>query len=88
MRGIPPTSHYVENLTCCALNSPSTTLMGMGGTADSSSHVTVGSFGGAGFPGAGPSPPSLFELDPQTGLRLVKAVGLPQEAGVTAMARG
>ncbi|CAN0300729.1 unnamed protein product, partial [Ectocarpus sp. 4 AP-2014] len=85
VRGTPPTLHYPENLTCCALNSPST-MMGMG--ADST-HVTVGSFGGGaagGIPGG--SPPSLFQLDPVPGLRLVKAVGLPEEAGVTAIARG
>lgn len=85
VRGTPPTLHYPVNLTCCALNSPST-MMGMG--ADST-HVTVGSFGGGaagGIPGG--SPPSLFQLDPVPGLRLVKAVGLPEEAGVTAIARG
>lgn len=81
MRGIPPTLHHAENLTCCALNSPST-IMGMG--ADSTSHVTVGTSGG----GAGGSLPSLLQLDPLQGLRLLKAVGLPEEAGVTSMARG
>lgn len=89
MRGIPPSLHYAENMTCCALNSPST-MMGMG--TDSSSHVTVGTAGGGGGAGgaavAGGTAPSLLQLDPAAGLRLLKAVGLPEEAGVTSMARG
>eukprot|EP00752_Nemacystus_decipiens_P004347 g3971.t1 len=87
VRGIPPTQHHAENMTCCALNSPST-LMGMG--TDSSSRVTVGTSGGGSVVGGteGGSPPSLLQLDPVSGLRLVKAVGLPREAGVTSMARG
>ena len=85
VRGIPPTQHHAENLTCCALNSPST-MMGMG--TDSSSHLTVGTSGDAGVGVGGASPPSLLQVDPATGLRLLKAVGLPREAGVTSMARG
>lgn len=57
-------------------------MMGMG--TDSSSHVTVGTSGG----GGGGSPPSLLQLDPASGLRLLKAAKLPEEAGVTSMARG
>lgn len=87
VRGIPPTSHYVENLTCCAMNAPSG-MMGMGG--GSTSHVTVGTLGGG--HGAGMSGdlslPHLLQLDPFSGLRMLRAVGLPAEAGVTAMERG
>lgn len=47
VRGIPPTSHFVQNLTCCVLNSPVAGL-GMGGRVNSNSHVTVGMLGGIG----------------------------------------
>lgn len=87
VRGIPPATQMIENLTCCALNAPSA-VMGMG--APSSSHVTVGTLGGKG--GRGPYgsdlPPQLLQLDPLSGLQLVKIVELPEEAAVTAMTRG
>lgn len=90
MRGTPPATQMIENLTCCALNTPSA-AMGMG--APSASHVTVGTLGRQG--GRGPAgifgsdlPPQLLQLDPLSGLQLVKIVELPEEAGVTAMTRG
>lgn len=90
MRGIPPTSHLVENLTCCALNAPLRS-MGMDGTVHSTSRVTVGTLGSrSGLVGGdgGAAPPSLLQLDPLSGLRLVRAVAMPREAGVMAMERG
>lgn len=63
-------------------------MMGVG--ADSASHMIVGTMGrgvGAGTTEADAAP-HLLQLDPLSDLRLMRAVGLPKEAGVMAMERG
>lgn len=47
VRGNPPASQFIRNVTCCTLNSPMTGL-GMGRSTNPHSHVTVGMLGGAG----------------------------------------